>query len=184
MTDLSRKINALDVDGEREKLAFVAEIVGDVQMADYTIVEIDDQKPWGAYIRIDSEQAGRFINEFFPGLTLEAARLGIENAELSPKLLVVAPAQRLSWQYHDRRAERWTFLTPGAYYKSATDDQGDPIAARIGDIVQFKRGERHRLASLPGSYTVVAEIWQHTDAAYPSNEEDIVRLSDDYQRAV
>ena len=29
---------------------------------------------------------------------------------------------------------------------------------------------------------VVAEFWQHTDAESPSNEDDIVRLQDDYAR--
>jgi len=28
----------------------------------------------------------------------------------------------------------------------------------------------------------VAEIWQHTDAAQPSNEADIVRVQDDFGR--
>lgn len=180
--DLSQRINTVENTEERDKLAFVAEIVGDVQLAEYKIVEIDDLKPWGAYIRIDSSQAGRFIEEFFPGLTIEDARLGMEEAELSPKLLIISPDQRLSWQYHLRRAGRWAFLTSGIYYKSVTDEQGDPIAATVGDVVQFKKGERHRLASLPGSYTIVAEIWQHADSNNPSNEEDIVRLSDDYQR--
>jgi hypothetical protein len=30
---------------------------------------------------------------------------------------------------------------------------------------------------------LVAEIWQHTDPGNPSNEDDIVRLADDYSRA-
>jgi len=29
---------------------------------------------------------------------------------------------------------------------------------------------------------LVAEIWQHTDPKHPSNEEDIVRLQDDFGR--
>jgi hypothetical protein len=29
---------------------------------------------------------------------------------------------------------------------------------------------------------LVAEIWQHTDPKNPSNEEDIVRLQDDFGR--
>jgi mannose-6-phosphate isomerase len=29
---------------------------------------------------------------------------------------------------------------------------------------------------------VVAEIWQHTDADYPSDEEDIIRVQDDFGR--
>lgn len=182
VTALSEKLGILTDVSERDKLAFVAEIVGSVEAADYTIVEIDDQKPWGAYIRIDGAQADRFVEEFFPGLSPEEARLGIKDAELSPKILIVAPNQRLSWQYHDRRAERWTFLTPGAYYKSDTDEQGEAFIAQPGEVVQFKKGERHRLAGVPDTYVVVAEIWQHTDPNAPSNEEDITRLADDYSR--
>jgi hypothetical protein len=29
---------------------------------------------------------------------------------------------------------------------------------------------------------VVAEFWQHTDPDYPSDEDDIVRVQDDYSR--
>jgi hypothetical protein len=29
---------------------------------------------------------------------------------------------------------------------------------------------------------IIAEIWQHTDAAQPSDEEDIVRVQDDFGR--
>lgn len=182
MTELSERLGLLTDVSEHDKLAFVAEIVGSAEAAGYTIVEVNDQKPWGAYIRIDSEQADRFVGEFFPGLTPEEARLGIEDAELSPKILIVAPNQRLSWQLHHRRAERWTFLTPGAYYKSETDDPGDVRMASPGEVVQFQQGERHRLAGIPDTYVVVAEIWQHTDRENPSDEDDIVRLADDYQR--
>ena len=73
----------------------------------YTVVDKDEEKPWGAYYRLDSNEADRFISEFFPGLSGTEARLGRDGLELSPKFLLVAPAQRLSWQLHKRRAERW-----------------------------------------------------------------------------
>jgi len=50
-------------------------------------------------------------------------------------------------------------------------------------VVQFEKGERHRLAATNDTdYTVVAEIWQHSDKDHLSDEDDIVRLADDYQR--
>ncbi len=52
----------------------------------------------------------------------------------------------------------------------------------MGEIIKLKVGERHRLVGLPGGWGAVAEIWQHTDPDNPSNEEDIVRLKDDYNR--
>jgi mannose-6-phosphate isomerase-like protein (cupin superfamily) len=129
-----------------------------------------------------NSDADTFVNEFFPGLDPAEARLGNEDAELSPKILLVSPAQRLSWQHHDRRAERWAFVTTGGYHKSTTDDQGELHSAKSGEVVQFAQGERHRLVGAIGHYTLVAEIWQHVDNDHPSDEADIVRLQDDYDR--
>lgn len=182
MNELSQNLAQLDIRSSVDKQEVVDRIVGHVKDAEYTIVELNDQKPWGAYIRIDGKEADRFVAEFFPGLTLAEARLGVEDAELSPKILIVAPNQRLSWQYHDRRAERWTFLTDGAYNKSDTDDEGEVTRANPGDVVQFARSERHRLVGLNDAYVIVAEIWQHTDPSAMSDEDDIVRLADDYKR--
>lgn len=151
----------------------------------YYIVEEDLKKPWGAYYRMASDDAERFVQEFFPGLSLVEAKLGRKDVELSPKFLLVAPGHRLSWQYHSRRAERWRFLTAGAYYRSHDDAMPDIlIHGRAGQVVQFDAGERHRLCSEPYSknYTLVAEIWQHTDNRHHSDENDIIRLQDDYKR--
>ncbi len=150
---------------------------------DYDIVEANEDKPWGSYYRLDSKQADRFIAEFFPGLDPVEARLGNPKLELSPKFLLVAPGQRLSWQLHHRRAERWRFLSKGAYYRSLTDEPGDRQVAEADHVVQFAREERHRLCAFDDtSWTLVAEIWQHTDAVNSSDEDDIVRLQDDYSR--
>jgi mannose-6-phosphate isomerase len=151
----------------------------------YLVVEEDLDKPWGAYYRMSNEDAERFISEFFPGLSLTEARLGRDDVELSPKFLLVAPGKRLSWQYHHRRAERWRFLTNGAYYRSQDNTMpGMPLHGRAGEVVQFGAGERHRLCSEPYSknYTLVAEIWQHTDEKNHSDEADVVRIQDDYKR--
>lgn len=182
MNELSNSLNQLENNATIDKPMLVDAVVDAIKKTGYTIVDLNDTKPWGAYIRMDGGQAQRFIADFFPGLTLEEAQLGMKDAELSPKILIVAPNQRLSWQYHDRRAERWAFLTEGGYYKSDTDNQGELIMAQPGTVVQFQKGERHRLVGTDDKYAVVAEIWQHTDTIQPSNEEDIVRLADDYQR--
>ena len=51
----------------------------------------------------------------------------------------------------------------------------------INDIVKLQQGERHRLIGLD-TWGVIAEIWQHTDLENPSNEDDIVRVQDDFGR--
>ena len=178
-TDLQTYIKAgLPLD----KKTVTYDIAEQLTRSGYSIVEINTEKPWGTYIRIRNDQADKFVNEFFPGLSAEEARLGQDRAELSPKILIVAPGQRLSWQYHDRRAERWMFLTKGAYNKSADNDEGGLNHAKPGDVIQFACAERHRLNGIADGYVIVAEIWQHTDNKQPSDEDDIVRLQDDYAR--
>lgn len=182
MSDLPKRVEALSFDEAEKYTEFVADVEQMIADAGYTIVEKNADKPWGAYLRFDSSQADEFVADFFPGLSPEEARLGIAGAELSPKFLIVKPGQRLSWQYHDRRAERWCFLTDGGYRKSSTDDEGDRIEAQPGEVVQFARGERHRLEGRAEGFVLVAEIWQHSETTAPSDEDDIVRLADDYQR--
>lgn len=165
-----------------EKIELTNAIIEQMSSVGYEVVEVNTDKPWGSYLRISGEQADTFVEEFFPGLSPDEARLGIEGAELSPKILIVSPGQRLSWQYHDRRAERWAFLTEGSYNKSLTDEPGEPFTAEAGDVVQFEKGERHRLNGVSSGFVVVAEIWQHVERDAPSNEDDIVRLADDYSR--
>ncbi len=151
--------------------------------AGYTIEDIDKTKPWGGFIRFAFDDADRFIAEFFPGLDPTEARLGNADAELSPKFLLVAPGQRLSWQVHERRAERWVFLNDGGYYRSLdAENPGELVVAQAGTEVQFAAGECHRLVGGKDNFTLVAEIWQHTEADNPSDEDDITRLKDDYQR--
>lgn len=173
--------NLIQVTGDSIPEVFdtISRLVGE---AGYTIVDRDDTKPWGGYVRLASTNADRFIAEFFPGLAPDEARLGNNDADLSPKFLYVLPGQRLSWQYHHRRAERWMFLTAGGYHKSQTDEQGELIAAPVGHEIQFNGLERHRLVGDADNPTLVAEIWQHLDPAQLSDEDDIVRLEDDYKR--
>jgi len=182
MTELQDQLHNIELTGDYEKRLVVDQLYKTIESHGYEVVERNDEKPWGAYLRLNGEHADAFVEEFFPGLTPEQARLGLEKAELSPKLLLVSPSERLSWQYHNRRAERWAFLTEGFYNKSMSDEPGDIIRALPGEVVQFAKGERHRLIGQEGDYTVVAEIWQHVDSDELSNEDDIIRLTDDYGR--
>ncbi|MGB0279994.1 MAG: hypothetical protein ACPGAA_04285, partial [Flavobacteriaceae bacterium] len=89
---------------------------------------------------------------------------------------------RLSWQYHHRRAEIWrVYKGTAGIIRSATDEQGEVEVLNEGDQVRLQQGERHRLVGLQ-SRALIAEIWQHTDAENPSDEADIVRVSDDFGR--
>ncbi|MGB4843797.1 MAG: hypothetical protein WBP16_04980 [Ferruginibacter sp.] len=139
----------------------------------------DSTRPWGGFFVIEETEAEKFINIYFPHLT--QGELNI-SGKLSPKILVVAPDKRLSWQYHHRRAEIWKLIggTAGVVI-SDSDEEKETRHLKTGDIVQLKQGERHRLLGLEG-WGIVAEIWRHTDAEHPSDEEDIVRIQDDFGR--
>ena len=61
------------------------------------------------------------------------------------------------------------------------NNQNEMEILNEGDIIKFQTEERHRLVGL-SNFGVVAEIWIHTDLNNPSDEQDIVRLQDDYSR--
>ena len=145
----------------------------------YQIVRKDFNRPWGGFFAMDEAQTAKFIEQFFPHLSVESV---INGQKLSPKILVVAPQKRLSWQYHFRRSEVW-IVEQGevGVVRSTTDEQGEVEQLKKGDHVTLAKGERHRLVGLE-NWGIVAEIWQHTDPNQPSDEDDIVCLQDDFGR--
>jgi mannose-6-phosphate isomerase-like protein (cupin superfamily) len=145
----------------------------------FCIVDKDTQRPWGGFMVIDEDQSDQFIQAFFPDLSFEDFK-GFE--KLSPKILIVAPGKRLSWQYHKRRAEIWRVIGGEAgVVVSDTDEQTQVEKLELGESVSLKQGERHRLVGLT-RWGILAEIWKHTDPQYPSDEEDIIRVEDDFGR--
>lgn len=145
----------------------------------FNIVDRDLERPWGGFFVIDEEQAQVFIETYYNDVEMSEADIA---GKLSPKVLLVEPDKRLSWQYHHRRAEIWQILEgPVGVIRSITDKQKELEEFEAGDLVTLKQGERHRLVGLR-NWGVVAEIWQHVYADHPSNEKDIVRLEDDFGR--
>ena len=145
----------------------------------FTIVSKDHNRPWGGFFVIAEEQAQEFSNQYFDGLDVATLKRG---GVLSPKILVVASEKRLSWQYHHRRAEIWRVIQGQVGVKrSPNDAEGELELLNVGDTITLQQGERHRLIGL-SDYAVIAEIWQHTDANHPSDEDDIVRVQDDFGR--
>lgn len=183
MSNLYEALTSLDIDAEKEKYTITEKIAREIGRAGYTLAEVDDSRPWGAFFRTEDSDADRFLGEFFKGTSPIDARLGNPDAALSPKILMVEPGKRLSLQRHKRRAERWHFLTSGLYVKGNSPDNIQEYEANPGDVVQFDARDIHRLIGYATHYTLVAEVWQHTDPDNPSNEEDIERLEDDFKRA-
>ena len=143
------------------------------------VVSSDFKRPWGGFFVIDEAQAKHFAELFFPGVDLSSLRI---SGKLSPKILVVEPKKRLSWQYHHRRAEIWRALSGKVgVVTSLTDEEQETVELNPGQEIRLAQGQRHRLVGL-SNWGVLAEIWQHTDAQNPSDENDIVRVQDDFGR--
>lgn len=145
----------------------------------FVIVNSDKTRPWGGFYVIDEQQSKKFIDFFF---------YDVENSKkesvgkISPKILIVEKRKRLSWQYHHRRAELWKVIGGEvAVVTSNTDEEKERQVKKTNDVIVLKQGERHRLIGLD-DFGIVAEIWQHTDKDHPSNEDDIIRIQDDFGR--
>jgi mannose-6-phosphate isomerase len=76
----------------------------EIESYGFTIIAKDFECPWGAFLVIKEEEAQNFANRFFDGIDVDTLRV---EGKLSPKILIVKPGARLSWQYHHRRAEIW-----------------------------------------------------------------------------
>jgi mannose-6-phosphate isomerase len=171
----------LAINKDTEKSEVFAQIASELANLGFNVAKQDQTRPWGGFFVLDESQAPKFAALYFPHL--EMSDIQITN-KLSPKILVVAPEKRLSWQYHFRRAEIWKVIagTTVGVKTSATDEEGEEVPAyESGSFIQLEKGERHRLIGLE-SWGVVAEIWQHTDPENPSDEDDIVRVQDDFGR--
>ena len=158
---------------------YLNEIENEIKGLGFEIIEKDFERPWGGFLVISEKQAQEFADKFFDGINVENIKIG---GKLSPKILVVNPNSKLSWQYHHRRAEIWKVFKGKVGVSRSFDDNQNPLIKLVaGDQIRLKKGERHRLIGL-NDFAVIAEIWQHTDPNNPSDENDIVRLSDDYGR--
>ena len=145
----------------------------------FKIINYDKTRPWGGFYVIDESQSQQFIDFFFKDFP-EKKRQTL--GKLSPKILMVQGGKRLSWQYHLRRAEIWKVINGKVGVMTSNNDkEGDLQLKKKDDIIILKQGERHRLIGTQ-SWGIIAEIWQHTDVGHPSNEEDIVRVQDDFGR--
>ena len=158
---------------------YFTEIKNKLESLGFSVISNDFERPWGGFLVIDETQAQQFSNQFFKGLDVNTLKIG---GKLSPKILIVKPAARLSWQYHNRRAEIWQVYKGSAgIIRSNSDAENEMKVYNEGDQIVLQQGERHRLIGLD-DYCVVAEIWQHTDASHPSDEDDIIRVQDDFGR--
>ena len=155
------------------------EIEKKIKSHNFKIIEKDLDRPWGGFFVISEDNAQGFSNIYFNGLNTEKLMI---SGKLSPKILIIAPNKRLSWQYHHRRSEIWKVVSGEIKVVTSHDniERKEKILIE-GDEIRLSKGERHRIIGTD-DYAVVAEIWIHTDKDNPSDENDIVRIQDDYDR--
>ena len=110
-------------------------------------------RPWGSYFGWDSGKGWNL------------------------KTVYVNPGKRLSLQYHKGRSEHWT-LVEGDATAMIKNSSGlmEMYPLRLGESFRVGKGTVHRLVSKKGG--VIVEV-----ALGHFDEDDIIRLQDDFGRA-
>jgi mannose-6-phosphate isomerase-like protein (cupin superfamily) len=162
----------------KDNIGIYSKIKEEIDTLGFNVVDYDFNRPWGGFLVIDEKQRSLFISTFFNDININLSN----DTRLSPKILIVDPNSRLSWQYHLRRKEIWKIYRGSVGVIRSKNDIENPMDIhKMGDVITFDTQERHRLIGLK-NVGIVAEIWQHIDIDNPSDENDIVRLQDDYNR--
>lgn len=109
-----------------------------------------DNRPWGEYFVIHDEKNYKI------------------------KRIEVNPSSRLSYQYHNGRAETWVIIKG----KARVIIDGSSELYRAGDTILIPRKSKHRIENITDEILVFIEI--QTGDYF--NEDDIIRVEDDYNR--
>ena len=85
------------------------------------------------------DNAQDFSNIYFNGLNTEKLMI---SGKLSPKILIIAPNKRLSWQYHHRRSEIWKVKSGKIKVVTSHDDLKEKkFFLKVGDEIKLYQGE-------------------------------------------
>lgn len=90
------------------------------------------------------------------------------------KMIEVAPGHRLSLQRHFKREEFWIVVSGRGTFEL----EGSAHAIAEGDVVHVGLEQTHRVANRGDAPLLILELQKGE-----CREDDIERLSDDYQRA-
>lgn len=90
------------------------------------------------------------------------------------KKIVVNPGQKLSYQYHHKRAEIWTVVK--GELTIVLDD--DKVFRKYGESIKIPKGSRHRAWNETDEQVEFIEVQTGTYFG----EDDIIRIEDDYNR--
>jgi len=99
----------------------------------------------------------------------------LENEHCKVKEIIVNPGQRLSYQSHSHREEKWTVVCGVA---TVTLNERT-IVLFTGDSIKIPKEAKHRVENASGKVLKFIEI--QTGDYF--GEDDIIRYSDDYGRS-
>lgn len=119
--------------------------------AELTELPATVQRPWGTYATLKQEDGYQV------------------------KRITVAPRQKLSLQYHHKRAEHWV-VTRGKALVQIGDEEFETCP---GEYHYIPLGKKHRLTNIGDSELVLVEV----KVGSYLGEDDIVRLDDVYGRS-
>jgi len=109
-----------------------------------------DERPWGKY------------------------EVLLDAPDVKVKRITVNPGQRLSYQYHQKRAEVWTVVS-GILTIILEDDK---LFRGKGQSIRIHQGDRHRAWNETDTPVIFIEVQTGTYFG----EDDIIRIEDDYKR--
>ncbi|MDC0473567.1 mannose-1-phosphate guanylyltransferase/mannose-6-phosphate isomerase, partial [Alphaproteobacteria bacterium] len=118
--------------------------------AELTELPATVHRPWGTYVTLRQEDGYQV------------------------KRITVSPGQKLSLQYHNKRAEHWV-VTKGRALVQIGDEEFETGA---GEYRYIPLGEKHRLTNIGDTELVLIEV----QVGSYLGEDDIVRLEDVYGR--
>lgn len=180
--------------GSRERATKFARVEAEARGFGLEIVEMDQDRPWGGFVRFHRDSLGAFRKaywerglgehwrEMLAGIWAELETSG-RDLHLDAKLLLLAPGERLSLQSHERRSELWRVLEGPVTMVIGSDPEAlRDHDVRAGEVVRIPCGCCHRGAAPLTGWAVVAEFWRHEDPDNPTDEADIIRYADDYDR--
>lgn len=137
---------------------------------DFEIHEKNETKPWGGYWVIHEKDTDRFAKTFFHEFPNTPQNK-------TCKFLFICPHKRLSLQIHQRRSEVWKVVYGNVH--AILDNSSIHLFQHEQLVIPVD--STHRLMGTE-DWSIVAEMWIHQDPQNPSDENDIVRVQDDFSR--
>jgi mannose-6-phosphate isomerase len=99
-----------------------------------------------------------------------------ETAFFKVKRIEVSSGKQLSYQYHNYRSEIWTIVQGDARVVL----EGEQIFLQNGDVIKIPIGAKHRIANEGIEKLIFIEV----QLGSYFGEDDIIRLEDDFNRAI